>query len=67
VTFAGDTTSEWFGGLSVASGGGEARWFDEKEARRAEQQQLGEKDQSLAPGKCAAATQLAIIARRMII
>jgi hypothetical protein len=52
---------------SVAAGGGEARWFDEKEARRAEQQQLGEKDQSLAPGKCAAATQLAIIARRMII
>ena len=36
---------------TMATSGREAQWFDAKEARRAEQQSHGEKDQALAPGK----------------
>lgn len=51
LVHAFNTLQETIDAEMLAASGGEAQWFDEKEATRAEQQQQGEKDQALAPGK----------------
>ena len=51
LVHAFNTLQETIDAEILAASGGEAQWFDEKEAKRAEQQQRGEKDQALAPGE----------------
>ena len=50
VAHAIDALQETIDMESVAAGGGEAEWFNTKEGKRQEQQQLGDRDQALAPG-----------------
>ena len=61
LVHAMNTLQETIDAEKLAASGSETQWFDEKEARRAEQQHRGEKDQALAPGKHASRLSIPVV------